>query len=115
MVIGLCGFEKIQKRGLHIIFRCVILAVMKEVPVRHPARIFNSPDRTALLFLTKNKHNERIKTMVTVTLIQTSMKHLITLGNKAYGSVCLYAPISNLGNDFRYEESDSKTCGRLRC
>ena len=53
--------------------------------------------------------------MVTVTLIQTSMKHLYTLGNKAYGPVCLYAPISNLGNDFRYEESDSKTCGRLRC
>ena len=40
MNIGLCGYQKNQERGLHIVFCCVILSAMKEVPVRHPARKF---------------------------------------------------------------------------
>jgi hypothetical protein len=41
--------------------------------------------------------------------------NLKTLGNTAFGSVCGYAPISLLDNDYRFDESISKIFGRLRC
>ena len=46
---------------------------------------------------------------------QNLFSNLKTLGKKAFGSVCSFAPIAHEDSDKRYEENIYGISGRLRC
>jgi hypothetical protein len=104
------GGKEFSKRGLHIRIRCVIVSLMKEVPVRHPTLRMSRIVQGFYFFIYMTKGQ---KTMDTC-MLKNSLKSLKAFNLRTLVSICAFDLNSFSSSKNSYKRNYGSN-GRLRC
>ena len=104
------GGKVFSKKCLHIEKRCVILSLMKEVPVRHPTLRMSRIVQGFYFFdyMTKGQ-----KTMETV-MLRNSLNLLKTFNHRTLVSICAF-DLDSFSSSRKSYNRNYGSNGRLRC
>ena len=104
------GGKVFSKRGLHIRIRCVIVSLMKEVPVRHPTLRLRWIVQHFYFFANKTKGQNTME----ICMLKNSLNLLKTFNHRTLVSICAFDldSISSSRNSYKRNYGSN---GRLRC